>query len=86
MAANGLTEATATNLSVGATLTIPTDALQFGDARSLRDHPTTYTTTGIDTWQSIACLFGDVWPEAIAATNGYTLEDPVPAGQGLHIP
>lgn len=86
LSANGLTEANATSLSVGTTLTIPTGAGSFGDARALRSHPATYTASSIDTWYSIACAFGDVWPESIAAANGYTLDDELTSGQQLQIP
>lgn len=87
LAANGLTEAEANNLSVGTTLTIPTDQVgTFGDARALRSHPTTYTASGTDTWYSIACQFGDVYPESIAAANGRDLDDALTAGEQIHIP
>lgn len=86
LAANGLTEDEARNLSVGTTLTIPTDAGEFGEARALRSHPTTYTASGTSTWYSIACEFGDVWPESIAAANGYTLDEQPASGTSLHIP
>jgi len=71
----------------GTTLTIPKNAPGFNEgARSLRQHPTTYTVRGGDTIYSIACLFGDVFPEAIADANdlkgAYTLN----VGQAIKIP
>lgn len=71
----------------GTTLTIPKNASNFNEgARSLRQHPTTYTVRGGDTIYSIACLFGDVFPQAIADANGlegaYTLN----VGKAITIP
>ena len=87
LSANGLTEEEASNLSVGAKLAIPVDQVgTFGPNRQLRSHPTTYTTTGTDTFFSIACAFGDVWPENIAEANGMELDDNLPGGSQLHIP
>jgi hypothetical protein len=87
LTANGLTEGEADNLSVGTTLTIPTDQVgTFGEARALRSHPTTYTASGTDTWYSIACQFGDVYPEAIAGANGRELDDELTGGEQIHIP
>jgi hypothetical protein len=86
LAANGLSESTANNLSVGTKLTIPTGAGSFGGDRSLRPHPTTYVATGSDSFYSIACAFGDVWPEHIAEANGMDLDENLPGGTQLHIP
>ena len=71
----------------GTTLTIPKNAAAFNaGARSLRQHPTTYTVRPGDTIYSIACLFGDVFPQAIADANNlkgaYTLN----VGQTIKIP
>jgi LysM repeat protein len=84
IAANGL--ANATELSVGVTLTIPTDAGAFGGQRSLRSHPTSYTASGIDTFYSIACEFGDLYPENIAQANGKDVDYTPAAGELLQIP
>lgn len=87
LAANGLSEAEANNLSVGTNLTIPTDQIgTFGEARALRSHPSTYVVSGTDTWYSIACQFGDVYPEAIAGANGRSLDDALTGGEQIHIP
>lgn len=85
--ANGLTEEEANNLSVGYKLVIPVDDVgTYGPNRQLRSHPTTYTASGVDTFFSIACAFGDVWPENIAEANGMELDDELQGGMQLHIP
>lgn len=86
IAANGITEDQAAELSVGTTLNIPNDAPPYGGQRSLRTHPTSYTASGLDSFYSIACQFGDVWPEHIAEANGKELDYPPSAGEQLHIP
>lgn len=86
LAANGLNSSNANSLSVGTQLTIPTGTAGFGGQRSLRSHPTTYVASGTDTFHSIACLFGDVWPEHIAQANSLQLDQPIPGGMQLHIP
>ncbi|GEM_PF-616175 len=74
----------------GTRLRIPQNARPFTDfaPRALQPHPTTYTVHGSnETLYSIACKFGDVWPEDIAAANGLPLNDaPLPVGTVLHIP
>lgn len=86
MAANGWSGSQPNNLSVGYKVNIPTDAGPFGGQRALRDHPTTYVVGGNDTFYSIACAFGDVWPEHIAAANGMDVDDELSGGQTIHIP
>lgn len=87
LSANDLTESQASNLSVGYELVIPVDDVgTFGANRQLRSHPTTYTASGNDTLFSIACAFGDVWPEHIAEANGLDIDDQLQAGTTLHIP
>lgn len=87
LSANGLSESQASNLSVGYELVIPVDDVgTFGANRQLRSHPATYTATGTDTLFSIACAFGDVWPEHIAEANGLDLGDELQSGTTLHIP
>jgi len=70
----------------GTTLTVPRGAEPFPYQRALRVHPTTYTVQSGDTFYSIACLFGDVWPEAIAAANGTSLSASLSPGQTIKIP
>lgn len=77
-----------TKVSVGVTLNLPTSGTwgsNFG-ARSLRTHPTTYSVQAGDTLNSIACLFGDVHPESIAAANGLSDGASLTAGASINIP
>jgi len=74
-------------LAVGTELTIPESGTwnsSYG-ARTLRDHPTTYTVMSGDNIHTIACLFGDVFPEVILAENGLSGET-IQVGQSLKIP
>ncbi len=84
ISANGFTDAS--ELSVGAVLKIPTDAAPFGGQRSLRSHPTSYTASGLDTFYSIACEFGDLYPESLAEANGKSVDYTPTAGELLQIP
>ena len=59
----------------------------FPGTRALRSHPTTYTVAASDeTVNSVACLFGDVDPSAIAQANGLSVGAALTAGQSLSIP
>lgn len=69
----------------GTRLNIPQSG-SFPGQRSLRKHPANYTVAAGDTIYSIACLFGDVDPRAIAAVNGLQEPYSVRAGQKLEIP
>ena len=73
-------------LSPGTVLQIPQTGTWQGAGRVLHPHPTTHTVSSGETIYSIACYYGDVSPEAIAAVNG--LEDPydLTPGQKLDIP
>jgi len=72
--------------SAGTVLRIPQSGSFPGDL-ALRPHPTTYTVTSSDeTFYSIACLFGNVTPEAIAAANGMSVDAALPVGKVLSIP
>jgi len=70
----------------GLTLTIPQNAASFKGSRSLLSHPTTYTVLSGDTFYRIACKFGNVFPEEIAAANGMTLKDDLTVGSTIDIP
>jgi LysM repeat protein len=83
MNANGLS---GSSYSPGLVLTIPQDAAKFQGDRSLKNHPSTYTVKSGDTFYSIACVFGDVWPEEIAAQNFMELGDALTSGTQLDIP
>ena len=69
------------------TLRIPQSG-SFPGTRALRNHPTTYTVgSSSETLYSIACLFGDVRPEAIAQANNLASADAaLTSGQQLSIP
>ncbi len=74
------------NYSTNTVLKIPQSG-SFPGNRTLQDHPTTYTVESSDeTLYSIACIFGDVWPEDIADANGLKLSANLTVGQKLYIP
>ncbi len=70
----------------GTELVIPKNAGHFPYQRAWHSHPTDYTVRYGDTIYSIACWFGDVTPEEIAAANGISVNTPLTPGQVLHIP
>ncbi len=71
----------------GLQLRIPQSGNPFPADRALRPHPTTYTVERANmTLYAVACLFGDVYPEAIAQANGLQLSDRLTVGQTLNIP
>ncbi len=72
--------------STGYRLIIPQDTAGFPGERALREHPATYTVQAGDTIYAIACMFGDVWPAAIAQANGLTEPYDLTAGTVLQIP
>ncbi|HSL31472.1 MAG TPA: LysM peptidoglycan-binding domain-containing protein [Anaerolineales bacterium] len=67
------------------TLQIPQSG-SFPGTRALRNHPTTYTASAGQTVYSVACLFGDVDPAAIAQANNISVDATLTAGQTLSIP
>lgn len=70
----------------GTVLKIPQSG-SFPDSRALKNHPATYTVTSSDeTIYSIACLFGDVDPAAIAQVNNVSPSAALTSGQQLNIP
>ncbi|GAB4455805.1 MAG: hypothetical protein OHK0041_20500 [Anaerolineales bacterium] len=70
----------------GTVLTIPQSG-SFPESRMLRNHPATYTVSSADeTVYSVACLFGDVDPSAIAQANGISADAALNVGQTLNIP
>lgn len=85
LSANGLSTSSVTY--PGTVLKIPKDAAKFNQgARSLRQHPTTYTVRAGDTVNSIACLFGDVDPRAIEDANGFSGSYTMNVGSSIQIP
>jgi len=75
-----------TQVQPGLTLKIPTSGSWTSGARALKAHPTTYAVGTGDTFYSIACKFGDVHPESIAAANGMNVGDGLSAGATINIP
>ncbi|MBN2116040.1 MAG: LysM peptidoglycan-binding domain-containing protein [Anaerolineales bacterium] len=68
------------------TLKIPQSG-SFPGARALRNHPATYTVAASDeTVYSVACLFGDVDPAALAQANNISPGAALTSGQQLSIP
>ncbi len=70
----------------GYVLHIPQTGNPFDGNRALRSHPDTYTAGSGDTLNSIACLYGDVSPDAIATANGLKSPYSLTSGQTLQIP
>jgi LysM repeat protein len=86
LSANGLGRNSV--VSIGTTLVIPGaewSVANFG-SRALQSHPTSYTVASGDTVNSIACKFGDVYPEHILQQNGLGSAADVQAGMTLQIP
>jgi len=73
-------------LSVGETIQLPSGSRAYIGDRSLQYHPASYTVIYGDTLYSIACLFGDVDPRAIAAANDLDVDQSLTAGTVLQIP
>ena len=70
----------------GTKLRIPqTGSCNLG-SRALHDHPAQYTVNSVDTFYSIACYFGNLLPDDIAADNGMELTDKLSSGTVLDIP
>lgn len=83
MSTNGLVGDT---YQVGQTLTIPQGAGPYVGTRARSPHPAQYTVVSSDTFYSIACKFGDVYPESIAQANGMGIDAVLTVGQTLQIP
>jgi LysM repeat protein len=75
-----------TLLSAGMILRIPQSGNPFPGNRMLRPHPSTHIVAYGDSIYSIACLFGDVDPMAIAAVNNIAAPYTLTPGQTLQIP
>ncbi|NOH12013.1 MAG: LysM peptidoglycan-binding domain-containing protein [Chloroflexi bacterium] len=85
LSANGLTLQSV--VSPGQSLTIPQNAAKFATGqRSLSPHPTEYTVVSGDTFYSIACKFGDVYPEEIALANSKGIDFTPKVGDKIQIP
>lgn len=77
---------TQTTFPAGTEITIPTSGNKFPAPRSLADHPTSYSVGYGESLYTIACKFGDVDPNAIAAANGVAVDSELTAGTTLQIP
>lgn len=70
----------------GTQLRIPQSG-SFPGSRALRNHPASYTVASSnETVYSVACLFGDVDPSAIAQANSISPGSALTTGQQLSIP
>ncbi len=75
-----------TLLYPGDTILMPPAGRPYIGDRALQYHPTDYTVVYGDTLYSIACLYGDVDPRAIAAANDLDLDQALTPGTVLQIP
>lgn len=69
LALNGLSSSQS-YYAPGTVIRIPQTGNVWPGARALKAHPAQYTVRSGDTIYSVACDFGDVDPQAIAAANG----------------
>lgn len=81
---NGMT--TKTVVSEGTVLKIPQSGSWSQGARALKPHPDQYTVKSGDTIYTIACLYGDVDPNAIIAANNLESPYTLTVGKVLQIP
>ena len=86
LTANGLTLDQGQIYQPGLVLTIPQNADHFPPPRALHTHPSTWTVDPGDTFNSIACWYGDVTPDAIAAANNMAVTATLTTGATLTIP
>jgi LysM repeat protein len=86
MSQNGLSAAQSRSLQPGLVLQIPQTGNPFPGPRALQQHPVGYIVQSGDTIHSIACKFGDVYPEHIAANNGLVENQSLIVGETLNIP
>lgn len=84
MTYNGI--ASGTIFYPGENITLPASARAFVGNRALQYHPTTYSVVYGDSLYSIACLYGDVDPRAIAAANDLDIDQALTPGTVLQIP
>ena len=75
-----------TLLYPGDTLQIPSGNRAWVGDRALQYHPSNYTVIYGDALYSIACLYGDVDPRAIAAANDLDIDQVLTPGTVLQIP
>lgn len=82
---NGLATTT-TFIAPGTVIKIPQTGAWSNGSRALHAHPTTHTVKAGETIYILACYYGDVSPEAIAAVNNLTAPYTLTVGQTLQIP
>lgn len=70
----------------GLVLELPDWGRAFPGERSLRPHPASYTVQKNDNIYMVACYYGDVTPEAIAAANALEFPYALTVGAVLSIP
>ena len=63
---------TGSMLSIGDVLDVPQTGSWPTEDRALLDHPDVWNVSSGETVYSIACAYGDVWPEHIIQANGLT--------------
>ncbi len=73
-------------LNVGDVLDVPQTGSWPTEDRAQIPHPDTWTVSAGETIYSIACEYGDVYPEAIIAVNGLKEPYDLTPGQVLQIP
>ena len=73
-------------LGIGETVQLPSGSRAYIGDRALQYHPASYTVIYGDTLYSIACLYGDIDPRAIAAANDLDVDQSLTAGTVLQIP
>ena len=83
---NHLTAAESTALNPGLVLSIPQTGDHFPPPRAWHTHPDTYTVAFGDTLGSVACYYGDITPQQVAAANSLTTSSTLSTGQSLTIP
>lgn len=70
----------------GLVLTLPKGADAFDGERQLLGHPETYVVQQGDTFFTIACAYGDIYPQSIAEANDMDLSDKLEPGDTIFIP
>lgn len=86
LAANNITNND--SVQAGTVLSLPVNTewnIRYG-SRITKRHPALHIVEAGDTVYGIACQYGDVTPENIAAANGISVETVLTAGQQLQIP
>ena len=86
---NGITYENEALIGTGKNLILPQNSHWLSDRYGERvsaPHPAQHPVVAGETLYSIACVYGDVTPEAIAVQNGLTSADQVVPGMTLSIP